>query len=236
VLVGADGVGSGIRQMLHPSERPPRASGIVGVRGVVHGALHHMGACDAIYYIDRGVESVLIRASDTGIYWFASLASTLLPDGLRDPARIVALMAPRFDETWRAVTSATTDLRCDDLVDRDPLSFWGTGVVTLLGDAAHPLLPHTGQGAAQAIVDAVALGKALAGGAPIDSALRSYEAARIPRTSVLVAQGRRTARIMGTTNAVACHLRELAIRLAPIQQFVKFYVRINGRAGTDVRR
>lgn len=235
VLVGADGVGSVIRRRLHPSEKPPRGSGIVGVRGVVHGALQHLGECDALYYIDRGVESVLIRASDSGIYWFVSLAGTLLPEGLRDPARIVALMAPRFDETWRAVTSATTDLRCDDLVDRDPLSFWGTGVVTLLGDAAHPLLPHTGQGAAQAIVDAVALGKALTGDVPVERALRSYEQERIPKTAALVAQGRRTARIMGTTNALACRLRELAIRLAPIQQFVSFYVRINGRAGTDVR-
>ena len=71
-------------------------------------------------------------------------------------------MAPRFDDTFRDVTSATDDLRYDALVDRDPIPFWGRGTVTLLGDAAHPLLPHTGQGAAQAIVDAVALGKALA--------------------------------------------------------------------------
>jgi 2-polyprenyl-6-methoxyphenol hydroxylase-like FAD-dependent oxidoreductase len=236
VLVGADGVASVIRQALHPAEPAPRASGIVSVRGVVHGALPHLGDCDAVYYIDRGVESVMIRASDTGIYWFAALASSLLPDGERDPARIVARMSSKFDDAWRAVTSATTDLRCDDLVDRDPLSSWGTGPVTLLGDAAHPMLPHTGQGAAQAIVDAVALGRTLRSDVPIEPALRRYEQERIPKTSALVTQGRRTARIMGTTNALACHVRELAIRLAPIQQFVKFYVRINGRAGTDVRR
>ena len=59
------------------------------------------------------------------------------------------------------MTSATDDLRFDDLVDRDPIPFWGKDAVTLLGDAAHPLLPHTGQGAAQAIVDAVTVGEAL---------------------------------------------------------------------------
>lgn len=64
-------------------------------------------------------------------------------------------MSPQFEETFRAVTSATDDMRVDELFDRDPLPFWGRGVVTLLRDAAHPLLPHTGQGAAQAIVDAV---------------------------------------------------------------------------------
>ena len=74
-------------------------------------------------------------------------------------------MSPRFDATFRAVTSATEDLRYDELVDRDPIPFWSKGVVTLLGDAAHPVLPHTGQGAAQAIVDAVTLAKALSGDA-----------------------------------------------------------------------
>ena len=45
---------------------------------------------------------------------------------------------------------------------RDAIGEWGAGRVTLLGDAAHPMLPHTGQGAAQALEDAVALGLALA--------------------------------------------------------------------------
>ena len=97
---------------------------------------------------------------------------------MRDPAAILAHMSPGFDATFRAVTSATEDLRCDELVDRDPIPFWGKGVVTLLGDAAHPVLPHTGQGAAQAIVDAVTLGKTLGGDADVERALRSYERER----------------------------------------------------------
>jgi 2-polyprenyl-6-methoxyphenol hydroxylase-like FAD-dependent oxidoreductase len=235
VLVGADGVGSVIRQVLHPSQSAPRASGIVAVRGVTHDALGHLGDRDAIYYLGRGVESMLIRASETGIYWFLSLARELVPEGVRDPARVVAGLSPQFDEPWRAVTSATTDLRFDELADRDPLPFWGTDAVTLLGDAAHPLLPHTGQGAAQAIVDAVALGKALAADVPIEPALRIYERERIRKTATLVAQGRRTARVMRTTNPLLCRARELAVRLMPVQQFVKLYVRVNRRAGTDVR-
>ena len=95
--------------------------------------------------------------------WALSLAEEPVPAGMRDdPAAILRHMSPRFDETFRAVTAGTTDMRVDELFDRDPLPFWGTGVVTLLGDAAHPVLPHTGQGAAQAMVDGVALGQALA--------------------------------------------------------------------------
>lgn len=189
LLVGADGVASVIRRALHPDERPPRSSGIVAVRGAVHGALHHLGDLSAIAYSDRGVESMVIRASDTGIYWFLSLARELVPGRMQDPAAIVALMSPKFDATFRAVTSATTDMRYDELVDRDPIPFWGKGVVTLLGDAAHPVLPQTGQGAAQAMVDAVALAKVL-GGADLDRALRAYEHDRRAKTAALLKQGR----------------------------------------------
>jgi len=237
LLVGADGAGSVIRRVLHPSEPPPRSSGLVAVRGAVHGAAAHLDGLSGIHYQGPGVEAFVVRASDTGIYWALSVAQELVPAAKRhDPAAILKHMSPRFEETFRAVTSRTTDMRVDELFDRDPLPFWGRGVVTLLGDAAHPVLPHTGQGAAQAMVDAVALGRALGKNGNVDDALRAYERDRRGKTAALVAQGRRTARIMGTTNPVACWLREVAVRLAPIKQIVKAFAAINRRAGTDVSR
>jgi len=233
LLVGADGLGSVIRRQLHPTEPPPRRCGIVAVRGAVHGALNHLGGLSAVFYLGPGVESMLVRASDTGIYWYLSLNDALVPAGTRDPAAILALMSPRFDATFRAVTSATDDLRCDDLVDRDAVRFWSRNNVTLLGDAAHPVLPHTGQGAAAAITDAMALAKALDADTNVERALRAYEAERLSKTAALLGQGRRTARIMRTMNPVACYLREAVLRVIPVKTFAKFYVRINRRAGTD---
>jgi 2-polyprenyl-6-methoxyphenol hydroxylase-like FAD-dependent oxidoreductase len=236
LLIGADGTGSMVRLALHPSEPPPRPCGISAVRGAVHGTVPHLGGLSGIYYLGPGVESFLVRASDTGIYWALSLARELIPPEMRDPAAIVAHMSPRMDATFRAVTSPSEDLRFDDLVDRDPIPFWSKGVVTLLGDAAHPVLPHTGQGAAQAMMDAVMLGAVLRTEPDVERALHSYEQERRPKTTALLAQGRRTARFMRTMNPVACYARELALRAIPVTPLIKLVGRINRRAGTDVSR
>lgn len=241
--MGADGVHSVIRRQLHPAEPPARPSRIVSVRGAVEGAVSQLGGLDAVYYLGPGVESAHIRASDTGMYWFVAVAEELVPQSVRLKANtdgeaaaraLLAHVAPAFDDAFRAITSATSELRYDDvLVDRDPLPRWGDGVVTLIGDAAHPMLPHTGQGAAQAIVDAVTLGRRLAGNADVEHALRAFEAERMPKTAALVRQGRRTARLMRIRNPVACAVREAVIRMAPLKAVMKFYVRVNRRAGTE---
>jgi salicylate hydroxylase len=78
------------------------------------------------------------------------------------------------------------------LHDRPPLASWGRGPVTLLGDAAHPMLPFLAQGAAMAIEDAAVLARELAR-SPDDrpGALRRYEAARRPRTARVLRAARR---------------------------------------------
>lgn len=70
------------------------------------------------------------------------------------------------------------------LFDRDPMGHWSQGQITLLGDAAHPMLPFLAQGAAMAIEDGYVLSSTLAANADnIAQALRLYEAERLPRTS-----------------------------------------------------
>ncbi len=69
------------------------------------------------------------------------------------------------------------------LFDRDPLPGWSVGVVTLLGDACHPMLPFLAQGAVMAIEDAWVLSRQLHNTTDIPAALQDYEAARKPRTT-----------------------------------------------------
>lgn len=81
------------------------------------------------------------------------------------------------------------------LYDRDPLERWSNGRLTLLGDAAHPMLPHLGQGVNQAIEDGVTLATVLSlGGADdIPAALRAYERLRLDRTRDVQAGSRKNA-------------------------------------------
>jgi 2-polyprenyl-6-methoxyphenol hydroxylase-like FAD-dependent oxidoreductase len=126
-------------------------------------------------------------------------------------------MTQGFDGALRAITNATRpdELRMDELFDRDPLPIWGAGPVTLLGDAAHPMLPHAGQGAAQALEDAVSLADALGSAVSVDECLRRYERARSARTRVIVELARRNARVSAIHNPAACWARDMALRLVP---------------------
>ncbi|MBS0561347.1 MAG: FAD-dependent monooxygenase [Proteobacteria bacterium] len=76
-----------------------------------------------------------------------------------------------------------TDVFKWGLFDRDPLPRWTKGRTTLLGDAAHPMLPYLSQGAGMAIEDAFVLARALEAHADAAAALAAYETVRRPRTS-----------------------------------------------------
>jgi len=67
------------------------------------------------------------------------------------------------------------------LYDREPLPRWTSGRVAMLGDAAHPMTPFLGQGAAMAVEDAVVLARALEASSTVAEAFASYESARCER-------------------------------------------------------
>jgi 2-polyprenyl-6-methoxyphenol hydroxylase-like FAD-dependent oxidoreductase len=216
-LVGADGVGSVVRRQLHPNQSRPRPSGYCTVRGVAFGIDHAYGDLSAIGYLDDGVEIGTARATRDAVYWYMSLLSREVDAGDRTSQALMQRFIASGDATLRAILQATRpeDARFDDLFMSDPLPKWGSGPVTLLGDSAHPMLPHTGQGAAQALEDAVALGLALSAAGTLDAGLRRYEAVRVRRTSKFVRLGPRIARMTTTRSAIIQSLRTLAIRRLP---------------------
>jgi 2-polyprenyl-6-methoxyphenol hydroxylase-like FAD-dependent oxidoreductase len=217
VLVGADGVGSIVRRRLHPHEPPARPSGFCALRGVAYGVGHYLGDLAAGGYLGDGVEAATARASSEAVYWYLSLLAADVSGDGRTPQTLVEEHAAGFEGRFRAIAAATRsdDLRFDVLLDRQALEHWGTGRITLVGDAAHPMLPHTGQGAAQALEDAVALGLVLGPHGSVESALRRYEHVRSRRTRRFIKLGPRLARITTTRSPFVKLLRTTAVRWLP---------------------
>jgi len=210
LLIGADGLRSVIRAQLH-GEQAPRYAGYTAWRAVVPFDRARVLPGETW---GAGARFGQVPLSDDRVYWFATKNT---PAGERSPDGEKAELLRRF-RGWHtpieALIEATpaNDILRHDIYDRPPLQRWGTGRVTLLGDAAHPMTPNLGQGACQAIEDAVALMKQLSVGGDVAGALRAYEAQRIERTAWIVAQSRRIGAVGQWQNPLGVAVRDMLIK------------------------
>jgi 2-polyprenyl-6-methoxyphenol hydroxylase-like FAD-dependent oxidoreductase len=205
-VIGADGIGSVVREHVCPSAQP-LDSGYTVIRGI---AEHDIGRGETFEAWGRG-ELVGGAALPAGCsYWFYEAPSVLI-DG-QDP--IAAVGAERWPAPIPAQLAATSPARV--LVNRilrlGELPTWTRGTVALLGDAAHAMEPNLGQGAAQTIEDAEALLVALRAGGELSGTLADYAAARRQRASMLQRESSRFARMALSTHT---RPRDLMMRLTP---------------------
>jgi salicylate hydroxylase len=120
----------------------------------------------------------------------------------------------RWHESLRRLFSVSEVWYKWALYDRDPIPQWSKGRATLLGDAAHPMLPYLGQGVCQAIEDGCVLSASLSA-MPDDvpGALELYERSRRPRTSRIVLAARAQGVYNHLSSPLAIWKRDLRMRL-----------------------
>jgi len=199
--IGCDGIHSGIRRQLYPNEGEPRYSGVNMWRGVTRWKPVLGGATmiragwlkggKLVYYPIRNDIDAQRRQL---VNWLWEIET---PDYKRwdwnRPARVEDFIAGvqdwKFD--WLDVPAffRAADVVLEyPMVDKDPLPAWSFGRVTLLGDAAHPMVPRGSNGAGQAILDARSLAQCLS---REGDALKRYEDERLGPTSNVVLENRR---------------------------------------------
>src|SRR5919204_614831 len=194
-----------------------------GIGGLTTGVALRQAGVDTVVF-ERTPE---YRELGTGLHIAINAMRGLRELGLADEVvRRAGTLVERyggFAAPVPAIVEATPDevIVGVDAKDRPPAERWGEGRVTLLGDAAHPMSPTQGQGACQAIEDAVVLGKSLRQHADVPTALRAYEQRRIPRTSKFVRQSRLIGSAGRWQNPIACALRDQLLRRGGRRAFAR---------------
>jgi 2-polyprenyl-6-methoxyphenol hydroxylase-like FAD-dependent oxidoreductase len=224
LLIGADGLNSTVRERLL-GDGPPRYAGYTAWRAVVtpERELFSEGAVESW---GRGTRFLFTRIGRGRVYWAAAENA---PQGAdRGPAgsrKDVLLGTFRgWHEPIEELIRATDEraILHTAIYDRDPLGErWGQGRISLLGDAAHPMTPDLGQGACQAIEDAVVLAKCLSEESDPVSALRHYEAHRTQRVAAIVQRSRRLGRVAQLKNPLLCQLRDVLLKPTPDRMLLR---------------
>lgn len=223
VVIGADGIHSAVRTATFGPDKP-RFTGLVSYRGVFpREKAADISNLDAFtkwwgptpdyqivtFPLSRG-EEIFVFATTPQAEW--------TEEGWTIPGDINALRAAyaNFHPEARRLLDACEDVTTSALHVRDPMPHWSKGRVTLLGDAAHPMVPFMAQGACMAIEDAIVLARALelAETAGVTEALQRYEDTRRERTAAVQAGSLANDWMKGQGNAdwlYGYHATEVAI-------------------------
>jgi 2-polyprenyl-6-methoxyphenol hydroxylase-like FAD-dependent oxidoreductase len=163
VLVGADGINSRVRRLLDASE--PTVSGHVAHRGAValEDVPHSVSSDEVVLWLGTGLHLMQYPVRGGTMYNQVAVhtrEARARAQAVAGSTELDAVFAPTCDAVRRSV--ALIDSSPGPVSDRDPLPTWSTAHSVLIGDAAHAMLQYLGQGACQALEDALELGAALA--------------------------------------------------------------------------
>ncbi|MER6628179.1 FAD-dependent monooxygenase [Streptomyces sp. NPDC000987] len=214
LLVAADGIDSTVRRSLWPQAPAPRYAGYTAWRLVVDTGRRLSAGGESW---GRGERVGIAPLTDGRTYLFCVANA---PEGQRNSGSELAEIRRRFggwhDPIPQLLAAADENaVMRHDIRELPPLASFVTGRAVLLGDAAHAMTPNMGQGANQALEDAVTLAVLLDAYPDVESALAAYDQHRRPRTQVIARRSRRIGITAQWHSAPATALRDLMLRRTP---------------------
>jgi 2-polyprenyl-6-methoxyphenol hydroxylase-like FAD-dependent oxidoreductase len=227
VLIGADGLRSTVRSKID-GKAAPIEYGYICWLATVPFTHPRMVPGYAGHYWGKGQRFGLIDIGGGMAYWWATknMPAARARDWNGGKDEIVAAFAGWAPEVVDVIARTPQHAIVSvPAQDRPFLERWGSGPVTLLGDAAHPMLTSMGQGASSAVEDSYVLAQALARVPDPVAALRKYEDMRRDRARMLVRNSRRLSRLEQARNPVVRAMRNLGLRCAPTRVVTRQNVR-----------
>ncbi|KAJ8906233.1 hypothetical protein NDN08_002727 [Rhodosorus marinus] len=193
IIVGADGAGSRVRSSVL-KDGSPNVAPLVAYRGIVEEKGISTRQALQVWDDSSSARFGSVPITEDKLYWFVTGPGTA-PRGTsfvtsEEPLQLL----DKFPEDLKDLVMKAKRIYRNGVVDRLPSLKWGEETVTLLGDAAHPMLPNLGQGAGAALEDALAFASALQEGTDdpnsAKKALRAYERSRFKRASIIQLRSR----------------------------------------------
>lgn len=219
ILIGADGLHSVIRTQLF-GKKEPKYSGYTCWRGVAQ--ISRTGL--ETWAWGKGYQFGITPMTRERAYWFAQLYA---PQGAEDKPIGRKCEVLELFQNWHdpipAVIEATpeTSILRNDIYEHMSLRHWSRGRVTLLGDAAHAMTPNLGQGACQAIEDAIVLADCLKAENNVAAALKMYEKRRVRRANNIGWLAGFLGRAVQLQNPLLATARNAIIKRIPVSMEVK---------------
>jgi 2-polyprenyl-6-methoxyphenol hydroxylase-like FAD-dependent oxidoreductase len=218
-LVGADGYRSEVARALQPG-LPETYAGYPAWRGIAR-----LGGLEPVQVWGSHQEFGVVPLEGGACYWFATVREPAGGVAADELAHLRAAFAGWPDVVERVLdATGPADVTRHDVMDRAMPRRWADGPVVAIGDAAHAMRPHLGQGGCQAIVDAVVLARLLGSSPTPATAFAAFERSR--RRSV--ARVVRMSRTAGRAVNAPAPLHPLT-RLVPDAVFLRTLARIAGR-------
>lgn len=216
-IVAADGLRSQVRREALPGLPSPDYNGLIGCGGIVD--VPNVPPTGGVMRMTFGRKAFFgyIKDGDGPIYWFDSYPSATEPVGVEDPAALAAFLQKLHADdpldNYRIISHEHAIHRLYPDYDIPSLPQWFTRRVVLLGDAAHAVTPHSGQGASMAIEDAIVLAACLTAEREPVGAFRRYERLRRARVEAAVALGRQGGQQKKAQSWLALRIRDLILPL-----------------------